>query len=62
MNSVILASRITQNNSNHLLGFRGMRTWPCVDATQAVIFSWVLIVLGSLLLSFRRNTMTVLPL
>jgi hypothetical protein len=23
---------------HHLLGFRGMRTWPCVDATQMVIF------------------------
>ena len=36
INSVILRTQLTQNNTNHLLGFRGMRTWPCVDATQAV--------------------------
>ena len=37
INSVILRTQLTQNNTNHLLGFRGMRTWPCVDATQNVI-------------------------
>jgi hypothetical protein len=37
INSVILRTQSTQNNTNHLLGFRGMRTWPCVDATQIVI-------------------------
>jgi hypothetical protein len=35
--SVILSTRLMQNNSNHLLGFRGMRTWLCVDATQGVL-------------------------
>jgi hypothetical protein len=43
INSVILRTRLTQINSNHLLGFRGMRTWLCVDATQTVILVGVLL-------------------
>ena len=39
INSVILM----QNIFNHLLGFRGMRTWLCVDATKTVIFVGVLL-------------------
>ena len=33
---MILTTQTSQKNSNHSLGFRGMRTWPCVDATQGV--------------------------
>ncbi len=63
INSVILRTRLTQINSNHLLGSRGMRTWLCVDATQNVIYGWRLIVRGSLslLFSFTRSALTVLP-
>jgi hypothetical protein len=38
---VILRTRISKNNSNHSLGFRGLRTWPWVDATQGVTLVWV---------------------
>jgi hypothetical protein len=34
--SVMLRILISQSNSNHSLGVRGLRTWPCVDATQTV--------------------------
>ena len=41
INSVILASRISQNNSNHLLGFRGMRTWPGRVSMQRRRYFWL---------------------
>jgi hypothetical protein len=37
INSVILTTCYIQINSNHLLGFRGLLTLLCVDATQKVI-------------------------
>jgi hypothetical protein len=36
ISSVILITCYIQINSNHSLGFRGLRIWPCVDATQWV--------------------------
>jgi hypothetical protein len=43
---VILRTRITQIKSNHSLGFCGLRTWLCADATQDVSLLELFRVLG----------------
>ncbi len=60
--SVILTIRITQINSNHSLGFCGLRTWPCVDAMQRVSFCWSLIVRGLLKHAYSLSFQIFVPL